>query len=123
MWYTPQLAGLQDLYKTYKDQDFVVLGFPCNQFLKQEPGSMGEILDFCQTNYGVSFPIYAKLKVKGRHQAKLYDYLVNYSPERKGKKIKWNFEKFLINREGEIIHRYKPKVTPEDIKEDIENLL
>lgn len=121
--YTPQFAGLQDLYKKYKEQGLVVLGFPCNQFLHQDPGTMNEILDFCQTNFGVSFPFYSKLKVKGRNQSELYKYLINHSPDRKGKKIKWNFEKFLINREGDIVHRYQPKVEPAEIASDIETLL
>ena len=121
--YTPQFAGLEALYKEYQNDGFVVLGFPCNQFLHQEPGDMDEILDYCQTNYGVDFPIFAKLNVKGKEQAELYNYLVENSPVRTGKKVKWNFEKFLINRNGEIVNRYKPKVKPEELKSDIENLL
>jgi glutathione peroxidase len=121
--YTPQLEGLQYLYKKYGEKGFVVLGFPCNQFLKQEPGTMKEITDFCRTNYGVSFPLYAKVKVKGSNQSDIYKYLVQNSPIRKGKKVKWNFEKFLINRNGEIVNRYVPKVVPEELKSDIEKLL
>lgn len=121
--YTPQLTGLEKLYKKYKDKDFVILGFPCNQFLLQAPGTNTEILNFCQTNYGVSFPIFAKLKVKGRNRSKLYDYLIKHSPVRKNKKVQWNFEKFLINRNGVIVNRYLPKVEPEYIDKDIKFLI
>lgn len=121
--YTPQLLGLEKLYKKYSEKGFVVLGFPCNQFLKQAPGTNTEILNFCQTNYGVSFPIYGKLNVKGRKSSELYNYLVENSPIRTGKKIKWNFEKFLINRNGEIVNRYLPKIRPEYIEQDIKEIL
>ena len=121
--YTPQLQGLEDLYKKYKDKNFVVLGFPCNQFLKQAPGTNTEILNFCQSNYGVTFPIFGKLDVKGSNQSELYAYLVANTPVRKGKKVKWNFEKFLINKDGEIINRYLGKTTPEEIEEDISKII
>jgi glutathione peroxidase len=121
--YTPQLAGLEDLYKTYKDKGFTILGFPCNQFLRQAPGTNTEIADFCMSNYGVTFPIFGKLNVKGRNISPLYDYLIHTSPERTGKKVKWNFEKFLINKNGVVIHRYDPNVTPEELVPDLEVLL
>lgn len=121
--YTPQLLGLEKVYKKYKDQGFVIIGFPCNQFLKQSPGTNTEILNFCQSNYGVTFPIFGKLDVKGRNQSPLYKYLVEHSPVRQGKKVKWNFEKFLINRNGVIINRYLGKVTPEYIENDIKEVI
>lgn len=121
--FTPQLSGLQTLYEEYKDQGFVVLGFPCNQFLRQDPDTIQEITQFCRMNYGVSFPIYAKIKVKGSKQADLYKYLVSNSKKRRGKKVKWNFEKFLINRKGEIVNRFAPKVIPNKLRNDIEALL
>lgn len=121
--YTPQLTGLQEVYERYKDDGLVILGFPCNQFLRQAPGTNTEILNFCQANYGVSFPVYGKLNVKGTKQSDLYKYLTENSPVKKGKKVKWNFEKFLINRHGEIINRYSSNVVPEYIKEDIKAIL
>jgi glutathione peroxidase len=121
--FTPQLTGLQTLYEDYQDKGFIVLGFPCNQFLKQDPGTIQEITQFCRMNYGVSFPIYAKVKVKGSKQSDIYKYLVSNSQKRKGKKVKWNFEKFLINRDGEIVNRFSPKIVPEKLRADIEGLL
>ena len=121
--YTKQFDGLQFIYEKYKDQGFVVLGFPCNQFLRQDPGSNQEILNFCQVNFGVNFPMYQKIKVRGKEQHDLYKYLINNSPTRKGKSIKWNFEKFLINRDGEVVDRFESKITPEEISSEIEKLL
>lgn len=121
--YTPQFEGLEKIYQAYKEKGFVVLGFPCNQFLHQDPGTNEEIVEFCQVNYGVSFPMFAKLSVRGKNQHPLFKHLVNKSPVRKGKSIKWNFEKFLINKDGEIVNRYVSKETPEEIAEDIEKLL
>ena len=121
--FTPQFAGLEKLYEEFKDKDFVILGFPCNQFLGQDPKSNEEILEFCQLNYGVSFPMFEKIYVKGKKQHDLYDYLVKNSPTRTGKSIKWNFEKFLINRSGEVVDRYESKIAPNEIKEHIEKLL
>lgn len=121
--YTPQLTGLQNLYEDYKDKGFVVLGFPCNQFLRQDPDTITEILEFCRMNYGTSFPIHAKTNVKGRKQSELYNYLVNNAPNRRGRKVKWNFEKFLINRNGVIVNRYSPRVEPDFLRKDIEFLL
>jgi glutathione peroxidase len=121
--FTPQFAGLEELYEEFKEKDFVILGFPCNQFLGQDPKSNEEILEFCQLNYGVTFPMFEKILVRGKNQHELYNYLINNSPTRKGKSIKWNFEKFLINRNGEIVDRYESKVAPNEIKEHIEKLL
>ena len=112
--YTPQYAGLESLYEKYKDQGFEVLGFPCNQFLFQEPGDADAITS-CSTSYGVTFPIFEKLAVRGRKQHPLYAELVKTkTAEGKGGGIKWNFEKFLISREGEIIGRWRTKVEPMD---------
>lgn len=121
--FTKQFDGLEKLYKKYKDKGFVVLGFPCNQFLNQDPKSNEEILDFCQLNFGVTFPMYQKIKVRGKDQHKLYEYLINNSPTRKGKSIKWNFEKFLINRTGEIVERFESKATPASIDSKVKELL
>jgi glutathione peroxidase len=121
--FTPQLEGLEALYEKYKDKGFVILGFPCNQFLRQDPGSNEEILEFCQLNYGVTFPMFAKLKVRGKEQSELYKYLLANTPVRKNKSIKWNFEKFLVDREGNIVNRFESKITPESIEKDIEELL
>ncbi len=121
--YTPQFAGLEDLYQSYREKDFVVLGFPCNQFLKQDPGTNEEILSFCQVNYGVTFPMYAKLSVRGKGQSELYHYLIQNAPVLTGKSIKWNFEKFLVDRDGTIVNRFVSKDTPASIKEHIEQLL
>ncbi len=121
--YTPQLAGLQELYKDYMEDGFEVLAFPCGQFLNQELDTNTEIVDFCKANYGVSFPIFAKTFVKGRKQSNLYKYLVTNSPIRRKRKIRWNFEKFLIDRDGNIINRYLPKTLPNDIRNDIKTLL
>jgi glutathione peroxidase len=121
--FTPQFEMLQEMYLELKDQDFFILGFPCNQFFKQDPGSNKDILEFCQLNYGVSFPMFAKLNVKGKEQSELYKYLVENTPVNKGKKVKWNFEKFLVNKQGEIVNRYASNVKPEAFKDDIKELL
>jgi glutathione peroxidase len=124
--FTPQYEGLQSLYETYKDRGLVVLGFPSNDFLGQEPGSDEEIKEFCSLNYNVSFPMYSKISVKGSDIHPLYDYLTSKetNPEFPGK-ITWNFNKFLIDREGQIIGRYASKVKPEDerVVEAIETAL
>jgi glutathione peroxidase len=113
--FTPQYTALEQLYETYSDKGFTVLGFPCNQFLFQENKSEEEIAQFCSATYGVSFPMFAKLKVKGRDQHPLYAELTK-AVDAKGKagNVKWNFEKFLVNRDGEVIGRYRSKVTPDD---------
>jgi glutathione peroxidase len=113
--YTPQYAALEQLYEKYSDRGFTVLGFPCNQFLFQESGSEESIAQFCSATYGVSFPMFAKVKVRGRSQHPLYRELTKV-PDGNGKSgnVKWNFEKFLINRKGEIVGRFRTKMTPDD---------
>ncbi|MGY3777333.1 glutathione peroxidase [Isobaculum melis] len=118
--FTPQFEGLEALYQTYQKQGLVILGFPCNQFLRQDPGSNEEILSFCQLNYGVSFPMFAKIDVKGKQQHPLYQYLV---AETGGKKIGWNFTKFLIDQQGNLIERFESKVKPEALVAPIEKLI
>ncbi len=121
---TPQYEGLEALYEEYKDQGLVVLGFPCNQFGRQEPGNESDIEEFCQLNYGVSFPMFAKIDVNGRNVDPLFKYLKKSSKGILGsEKIKWNFTKFLINRDGDVVARYAPTVKPGDIAGDIELLL
>lgn len=111
--YTPQYEGLQKLYDTYKDQGFVILGFPANNFMGQEPGTNEEIKEFCTLKYKVTFPMFAKISVKGEDQNAFYKYLTNEKAKFPGD-ISWNFEKFLIGKNGEVIARYSPKVEPED---------
>ena len=121
--FTKQFAGLEALYKKFKDKGFVILAFPCNQFLKQDPGTNEEIQNFCKVNFGVTFPVFAKIDVRGKTQNPLYNYLTKESgPDFKGA-IKWNFTKFLINKDGEIVKRYAPPVTPEQITDDIQKLI
>ncbi|WP_103664289.1 glutathione peroxidase [Gracilimonas amylolytica] len=111
--YTPQYEGLQSLYETYKDEGLVVLGFPANNFKGQEPGSDEEIKQFCTLNYGVEFPMFSKVSVKGDDQDELFKYLTQeQNPDFTGE-IKWNFEKFLINKEGDLIRRFRSNVEPE----------
>ncbi|WP_437227628.1 glutathione peroxidase [Planctomicrobium sp. SH661] len=110
---TPQYAPLQELYTKYKDKGLVVLGFPCNQFGAQEPGSAKEIQEFCTANYGVTFPMFAKIDVNGPDAAPLYQYLTSKETDPKfAGKIKWNFEKFLISRDGEIVGRFGTPIVP-----------
>jgi glutathione peroxidase len=113
--FTPQYAALEQLYETYAARGFTVLGFPCNQFLFQESGSEAQIAQFCSATYGVSFPMFAKLKVRGRGQHPLYGELTK-AADAGGKAggVKWNFEKFLINRDGEVVGRFRSKTTPDD---------
>ena len=122
--FTPQYAGLEALYRKYKDRGFEVLAFPCNQFGGQEPGSAEEIVTFCSTNYDVTFPVFAKVEVNGSNAEPLYDWLKSEQPGVLGtKRIKWNFTKFLIDREGRVVERYAPTVEPSAIEKDIERLL
>ena len=113
--FTPQYAGLEALYKKYADQGLVVLGFPCNQFGKQEPGGADEISKTCHINYGVSFPMFEKLEVNGNAAHPLFRYLKNELPGVLGGRIKWNFTKFLIGRDGKPLKRFAPMTTPEKI--------
>ncbi|APV35693.1 MULTISPECIES: glutathione peroxidase [Acinetobacter] len=122
--FTPQFAGLEKIYEKYKEQGFEVLGFPCNQFGGQDPGSNQEIGSFCQRNYGVSFPMFAKVDVKGPEAHAIFRYLTR---EAKGilgsENIKWNFTKFLVSRDGKVLNRYAPTTKPESLEEDIEKAL
>ena len=118
--FTPQYAGLEELYAAHKDEGFVVLGFPCNQFGAQDPGSDGEIAQFCQLNYGVSFPMMAKIDVNGADAHPLYQWLSAEAPGLLGSKnIKWNFTKFLVGRDGQVIERFAPTTTPADLEKDV----
>jgi glutathione peroxidase len=118
--FTPQLAGLETLHQRYKDQGLTVLGFPCNQFGGQDPGSNAEIGTFCQKNYGVSFAMMAKIEVNGAQAHPLYQWLKQQAPGWLGTEaIKWNFTKFLLGRRGEVIQRYAPQDTPEKLDKDI----
>ena len=122
--FTPQYEGLEALYAKYKDQGLVILGFPCNQFGRQEPGSESDIEEFCQLNYGVSFPMFAKIDVNGDDADPLFKYLKKSQKGILGsEKIKWNFTKFLVNRNGKVIARFAPTVKPKDLTKDIESLL
>jgi glutathione peroxidase len=123
---TPQYEGLQALQDRYSSKGFTVLGFPCNQFFRQEPGSAEDIQTFCSVNYGVTFPMFAKLDVKGTNQHPLYAILSDF-PDDTGKagNVIWNFEKFLVDRDGQVVRRFRPKVVPEDpeVVNAIESLL
>lgn len=122
--FTPQYAALEALYQRYRERGLVVLGFPCNQFGSQEPGEAEEIASFCQKNYGVSFPMFAKIDVNGNEAHPLYQYLKKAAPGLLGSEgIKWNFTKFLVDRQGEVVERYAPATAPESIARDIEKLL
>lgn len=122
--FTPQYAGLEALYRRYQAEGFSVLGFPCNQFGHQEPGSAAEIGSFCSTHYDVSFPLFAKLDVNGAQAHPLYQYLKAQAPGLLGTTaIKWNFTKFLVDRGGQVIRRYAPNVAPQDLAKDIEAAL
>jgi len=122
--FTPQFAGLEKLHETYAKRGLVVLGFPCNQFGEQDAGSNGEIASFCQVNYGVTFPMMAKIDVNGAGAHPLYQWLCKEAPGLLGSKaIKWNFTKFLVGRDGAVIKRYAPTDTPESLVRDIETAL
>ena len=122
--FTPQYAGLEELYRKYRERGFAVLGFPCDQFGQQEPGDGAEIKEFCRLTYDVTFPLFAKIDVNGPTAHPLYKYLKN---ARRGflatKRIKWNFTKFLVDREGDVVRRFGPMVRPEKIEKDLSQLL
>jgi len=123
MW-TGQYAGLEALYRRYRDSGFTVLGFPCDQFGHQEPGSETEIQSFCSLTYEVTFPLFAKIEVNGSGAHPLYTYLKNAQPGIFGSEaIKWNFTKFLVNREGQVLKRYAPSDTPEKIEADLREMI
>lgn len=122
--FTYQYEGLEALYRAYRDRGFCVLGFPCNQFGQQEPGESESIAEFCEFNYGVSFPMFAKIDVNGDGAHPLFAYLKKAAPGLLGTEaIKWNFTKFLVARDGEVVKRYAPTDRPEDLGADIERLL
>lgn len=122
--FTPQYEGLEKIYQAYKNKDFIIVGFPCNQFGAQEPGSNSEIQQFCQINYGVSFPVMAKVDVNGAEAAPLFQHLKSEAPGILGTEaIKWNFTKFLIGKNGKVLSRYAPQTKPEDLSSDIEKAL
>lgn len=145
--FTPQYEGLEKLYQKYKDRGLVILGFPCNQFLEQDPGSNDEISSFCKVNYGVTFPLFSKIEVNGANEAPLYTWLKkkapfkgfeldkeagkvikgvlekNYPENLSGDGIKWNFTKFLVGRDGESVSRFEPSVTPEELDSIVEAAL
>lgn len=121
--FTPQYEGLQDLYEKYEAQGFEILDFPCNQFGNQAPGTEEEIVDFCQSRYGVTFPQFSKINVNGEGEEPLYTYLKKEKSGVMGSKIKWNFTKFLVDRNGNVIDRFAPTVTPEKIEAKIKAVL
>jgi glutathione peroxidase len=121
---TPQYKGLQELYDAYQAQGLEILGFPCNQFGAQEPGTEKEIAAFCETSFGVTFPMFAKIDVNGANTHPLYQWMKDEKPGLLGSKdIKWNFGKFLIDRQGRVVDRYAPTTAPSDLAGDIEKLL
>lgn len=121
--FTPQLKDLEELYKEYKGLGVEILGFPCNQFLNQEPGDNEEVKNFCHINYGVTFNMFEKTEVNGSNAHPIYKYLKRQEKGLLTKDIKWNFTKFLIDKEGNVIKRYSPTTSPLKIKSDIEKLL
>ncbi|WP_102028807.1 glutathione peroxidase [Salirhabdus sp. Marseille-P4669] len=121
--FTPQFEGLQKLYESYKEQGFEVLGFPCSQFNNQEFDDIEETTQFCQANYGVTFPMFAKIDVNGDNADPLFVYLKEQKKGALLKNIKWNFTKFLVNREGQVVKRYAPTTDPEKIEEDLKSVL
>ena len=122
--FTPQYDGLNELQKKYADQGFSVLAFPCNQFGKQEPGSNSEIQAFCSLNFDVSFPVLAKIDVNGENEEPLFGHLKSEKPGIMGSKgIKWNFTKFLVDKNGEVLKRFSSKTTPSEIEKEIESIL
>ncbi len=122
--FTPQYEGLEALYRAYRERGFSVLGFPCNQFGQQEPGEAEGIAEFCELNYGVSFPMFAKIDVNGDGAHPLFAYLKKSAPGILGTEaVKWNFTKFLVDRDGQVVKRYAPTDRPQDLAEDIEALL
>ncbi|WP_342424179.1 glutathione peroxidase [Paenibacillus sp. FSL E2-0178] len=122
--FTPQYKGLQEVYDKFKDRGFEVLGFPSNQFAKQEPGESEDIAEFCEINYGVTFPMYEKINVNGNEAHPLFKYLSKEAPGVLGSKsVKWNFTKFLVDQEGRVLKRFSPQTTPDQIEADIAKLL
>jgi glutathione peroxidase len=121
--FTPQYEGLQKLYDKHQDKGFEILDFPCNQFANQAPGTIEEIQSFCTLNYGTTFPRFAKIDVNGKNASDLFKFLKKEKKSALGSSIKWNFTKFLIDREGNVVKRFAPTDTPESIEQDIVALL
>ncbi|MCK5758518.1 MAG: glutathione peroxidase [Clostridiales bacterium] len=121
--FTPQFKGLEKLYEKYESKGLEILGFPCNQFKEQDPGTNKEIKNFCLINYGVSFRMFEKIDVNGAKRHPLYQHLIDNTPNLSGKDVKWNFEKFLINKDGEIIKRFLSMKTPASIDKIIGKLI
>lgn len=121
--FTPQYEGLQDMYEKFNEKGFEILDFPCNQFMNQAPGTEEEIVDFCQSRYGVTFKQFAKIKVNGKEEEPLYTYLKSRQKGIFGSNIKWNFTKFLVDREGNVVKRFAPTDKPEAIEKFVEELL
>ena len=121
--HTPQYAGLQELYASLRGQGLEILAFPCDQFGHQEPGTDDEIQQFCQVNYGVSFPVFAKIEVNGQGAHPLYQYLTGQKTSPKGSDIQWNFTKFLVDRSGSVVERFEPGVKPAEMLPAIEKLI
>lgn len=122
--FTPQFAELQELYEKYQDKGLVILGFPCDQFGHQDPGNNEEIAEFCSLNYGVTFPMFEKVNVNGKDAHPIFKLLTKEAPGVLGTKgIKWNFTKFLVDHQGNVVQRYSPQVKPSEIEKDIINLL
>ena len=121
--FTPQYRELQSLYTQYQSKGFEVLAFPCNQFMNQEPGTDQQILSFCQTRYGITFPLFSKVDVRGENAHPLFQYLTKHASGLINEQIKWNFTKFLVNRKGEVVGRYAPTTSPLKIENDIQSLL
>jgi len=121
--YTNQFKGLQNLYEKYSDKDFLVLGFPCNQFGNQDPNSENQIKEFCQLNYGVTFPMFSKIEVNGENTHPLFQLLKKEAPGLFTNKIKWNFTKFLVDKNGKVKNRFSPSTTPQKIENKIKNLI
>jgi glutathione peroxidase len=121
--FTPQYKGLEELYEALSPRGFSVLGFPCNQFGAQEPGDARQIAQFCETEYGITFPMFAKIDVNGASAHPLYNYLKSEKSGLLGPSIKWNFTKFLVDRAGKVVARHAPTARPEGLKKEIEALL
>lgn len=121
--FTPQFKGLQKLYEKYKDKGLIILGFPCNQFGSQEPGDEKSIAEGCMVNYGVSFPMFSKVEVNGSDTHPIFKFLKKEKGGLLGSRIKWNFTKFLIDRNGQPVKRFSPTTKPENLEEDIKRLL
>lgn len=121
--FTPQLSSLQTLYNKFKDEGFIVLGFPCNQFANQTPGTNEAVHQFCQINYKITFPIFSKVKVKGKEAHPLFQYLTRNTKGFLTDSIKWNFTKFLVDRKGNVVERFAPQTKPERLQTNIEMLI